>query len=56
MNRIDYQPQRPERLMVYGVPGLSTQTLFFLVEGSSEVTLTYDSLKAGKLTRKIRLR
>jgi len=56
LNRIEYQQHRPERLLVYGVPGLSTQTLFFLLEGSGEVALTYDSLKAGKLTRKIRLR
>jgi hypothetical protein len=55
LNRIEYQPRRPERLMVYGVPGLSTQTLFFLVEGRGEVTVAYDSLKAGKITRKVRL-
>ena len=38
-----------------GVPGLSTQTLFFLLEGSGTVTFEYDSVKAGKVTRSITL-
>lgn len=56
LNKVDYQRHRPERLLVNGVPGLGTTTLFFLLEGSGEVTLTYDSVKAGKFTRKIPLR
>ena len=56
LNKVDYQPHRPERLMVYGVPGLSTQTLFFLVEGKGPLTVTYDSLKAGKISQKIQLK
>jgi hypothetical protein len=52
---VDYQTHRPERLLVNGVPGLSTQMLFFLVEGSGEVTFTYDSVKAGQVSRKILL-
>ena len=55
LNRIDYQQYRPQRLMVFGVPGLSTQTLFFLLEGRGEITVAYDSLKAGKISRKLRL-
>ena len=55
LNQVDYQADRPERLMVYGVPAFGTTTLFFLLEGSGEVTVTYDSVKAGKLSRKIAL-
>ena len=40
---------------VQGIAGLSTQTLFFLVEGSGELTFTYNSVKAGQVTRKITL-
>jgi hypothetical protein len=47
LDKIDIQKNRPERLLVDGVPGLSTRTLFFLVEGKVDVTVTYDSLKAG---------
>ncbi len=56
LNLVDYQRDRPERLMVDGVPALGTSTLFFLLEGSGEVTVTYDSVKAGKVSRKIALR
>ena len=55
LNKVDLQPHRPERLLVNGVPGLSTQTLYFLVEGRGEVTVMYDSVKGGRLGRKIRL-
>jgi hypothetical protein len=55
MNKVDLQNDRPERLMVYGVPGFGTRTLMFLIEGKGEVTFTYDSLKAGKLNRRIPL-
>jgi hypothetical protein len=56
LNQVDYQVSRPERLMVNGIPALGSTTLFFLVEGSGEMTVTYDSVKAGKLSRKIALR
>ena len=42
--------------MVPGVEGLSTRQLFFLVEGDGEVTVTYDSLKGGKVSKKVALR
>ena len=35
---------------------MSTRMLFFLVEGDGEVTVDYDSLKGGKLTKKVALR
>ena len=52
MNRIEIQEHRPERLEVPGVSGLTTQTLFFLVEGESgdEIEITYDSLKGGTIS------
>ena len=56
LNQVDVQEHRPERLMVPGVEGLSTRTLFFLVEGKGEITVTYDSVKAGKISRTIQLR
>jgi hypothetical protein len=42
--------------MVPGVDGLSTRILFFLVQGEGEVTVSYDSLKGGKLSKKVALR
>jgi hypothetical protein len=42
--------------MVPGVDGLSTRILFFLVQGDGDVTVTYDSLKGGKLSKKIALK
>jgi hypothetical protein len=56
MNRVDLQDERPERLLVDGVGGLSSKTLFFLVEGKGSVDVTYDSLKAGKIHTTIELR
>ena len=56
LNQVDYQTNRPERLMVNGIPALGTTTLWFLLEGAGEVTMTYDSVKAGKFSRKITLR
>ncbi len=56
LDRVEIQRHRPERLMVPGVDGLSTRTLFFLVEGRGEITVTYDSVKAGKITTTIPLR
>lgn len=56
LDRVELQDHRPERLMVPGVDGVSSRTLFFLLEGKGEVTVRYDSLKGGKLARKVALR
>jgi len=56
LDRVELQDDRPERLMVPGVDGLASRTLFFLLEGKGEVTVRYDSLKGGKLSRKVALR
>jgi Zinc carboxypeptidase len=56
LDKIEIQEHRPERLMVPGVDGVSTRTLFFLVQGNGEITVSYDSLKGGKIAKKIALR
>ncbi len=56
LNKVDLQKHRPERLMVPSVEGLSTRTLFFLVEGKGSITVAYDSVKAGKISQDIELR
>lgn len=56
LDRIKVQEHRPERLMVEGVEGLSTRMLFFLVQGEGDVTVTYDSLKGGKISKKVTLK
>jgi hypothetical protein len=56
LDKITLQPHRAERLLVPGVPGLSTRLLFFLVQGSGEITVQYDSLKGGTLAKKVALR
>jgi hypothetical protein len=56
LDKVQIQQHRPERLMVPGVEGLSTRHLFFLVEGNGEITVHYDSLKGGKISKKIALR
>lgn len=53
--KITLQEHRPGRLLVDGVPGMSTRHLFFLLEGRGEVTVRYDSLKAGTIERRLRL-
>jgi hypothetical protein len=55
LDKVSLQEHRPERLMVPGVDGYSTRRLFFLLEGSGEVTVTYDSVKGGKLERAVGL-
>jgi hypothetical protein len=55
LNRVQVQEHRPERLEVPGVPGFGTRTLFLLIEGRGEVTLTYDSVKGGVHERTFRL-
>jgi len=55
-NQVDYQTHRPERLLVNGVGGFSTRTLFFLLEApGGEVTVEYDSVKGGKVSRRVTL-
>ena len=56
LDKVELQEHRPERLMVPGVEGLSTRILFFLVQGEGEVTVSYDSVKGGKLSQKVALR
>jgi hypothetical protein len=56
LDKVALQEHRPERLMVPGVDGLSTRILFFLVQGDGEVTVNYDSVKGGRLSRTIALR
>jgi hypothetical protein len=46
-----------KRLMIRnGHPGKTTRTLQYLVKGSGELTVTYDSVKGGKVSTKVRLR
>lgn len=54
-DQVALQKHRPERLMVPGVDGFSSRTLMFLLAGRGEVVVRYDSLKAGKLSREVRL-
>jgi hypothetical protein len=56
LDKVQLQARRPERLMVPGVDGLSTRILFFLIQGDGEATVTYDSLKGGKVSKKVVLR
>jgi len=55
LDKVELQRHRPERLMVPGVDGLSSRTLFFLLEGKGEVVVHYDSLKGGRIERTVRL-
>ncbi|GAG02764.1 unnamed protein product, partial [marine sediment metagenome] len=46
-----------KRLMIRnGHPGETTRTLQYLVKGSGELTITYDSVKGGTVSTKVRLR
>jgi hypothetical protein len=55
--QIDLQHNRPERLMVDGVPGFGNTTLFFLVESNGgDIVVNYDSIKGGKLSQKVNLK
>jgi hypothetical protein len=56
LNKVDIQKHRPERLMVPSVDGLSTRTLFFLLEGKGRIRVNYDSVKAGKISTEVELR
>lgn len=56
LDKVELQKHRPERLMVPGIDGLSSQTLFFLIEGKGDVVIRYDSLKGGRIEREVRLK
>lgn len=56
LDKVDLQKHRPERLMVPGVNGLSSRTLFFLLEGKGDVVVRYHSLKGGQIEREVRLK
>jgi len=56
LDKVQIQEHRPDRLMVPGVDGLSTRILFFLVQGDGDITVNYDSLKGGKVAKKIALK
>ena len=55
LDQVRLQEHRPERLEVDGVPAFGSQTLFFLLDGRGEVTLTYDSVKGGTVEKSFRL-
>jgi hypothetical protein len=57
LNKVQLQRERPERLLVNsGVGGYSTTMLMFLVEARpGNLTFTYDSVKAGKVTGTVTL-
>ena len=56
LDKVEIQKHRPERLMVPGIDGLSSETLFFLLEGKGDVVIHYDSLKGGRIEREVRLK
>ncbi len=39
-----------------GTPGKTTRTILYLVKGSGDVTVTYDSIKGGTATQKVTLK
>ncbi|HET9226926.1 MAG TPA: M14 family metallopeptidase [Thermoanaerobaculia bacterium] len=54
LDKVEIQKNRPQRLMVPGVDGFSTRMLFFLVQGGDgEIAVTYDSLKGGRISKRI---
>ena len=55
LDRVQVPEHRPERLMVPGLDGFSVRSLFFLLEGRGEVTVTYESLKGGTIETTVRL-
>ena len=56
LDKVEIQKHRPERLMVPGIDGLSSETLFFLLEGKGDVVIHYDSLKGGRIEREVSLK
>lgn len=54
-NRVDYKDHKPE-IHFLSVPGNQAIEYEFLVEGSGNVTVNYESRKAGKRTATARLR
>jgi hypothetical protein len=45
-----------KRIMIRnGQPGKTTRTIMYILKGSGDVTVTYDSVKSGKATKTVRL-
>jgi len=45
-----------DRLMIRnGHPGKTTRTLQYLVKGKGKITVTYDSVKGGKVSTEVKL-
>lgn len=54
-NKVNYKLHKPE-VQFAQVPGYGTSEFRFLVEGSGSIDLTYESVKAGKLSLKVSLK
>ncbi|MFO7656374.1 MAG: hypothetical protein R6W78_04850, partial [Bacteroidales bacterium] len=54
-NKVNYKIHRPE-VQFLQVPGNGVSEFRFLVEGSGNIDLTYESVKAGKRNLKVSLR
>ena len=47
----------PKRILIRtGHPGRTTRTVEYLVRGTGDMTVTYDSVKGGKATAKVTVR
>ncbi len=53
LNVVEEQRNQPEVLKVDNIPGMSTVTLRWIVEGGRKLTLTVDSVKGGKLSKEL---
>jgi hypothetical protein len=49
------QKQLDRLIIRNGHPGKTTRTLQYLIKGSGKITITYDSVKGGKVSREIEL-
>jgi hypothetical protein len=47
------QPQLDRILLRTGQPGHVTRTIEYIVRGTGDMTVTYDSLKGGKVATRI---
>jgi hypothetical protein len=56
LDAVDLQKERPERLEVPGVDGLSTRKLFFLLQGRGTAAVRYDSLHGGIVEKRVELK
>jgi hypothetical protein len=53
-NKISYQEHKPE-IIYTSVPGYGYAEYQFLVEGKGELAVNYSSVKAGSLTKTVKL-